>query len=116
MCIGAGLTNKRSECDTGDSRAARRKSAQRRLPSLLRASLTARVLRSIVSWEGIARIVLLVALAGLLDCSSPFDWRARLRVALAFAVARRWRGLQYLLESLGGCVKPRPRFLKKLDR
>ena len=31
-------------------------SAQRRLPSLFRASLTARVLRSIVSWEGMTRV------------------------------------------------------------
>ena len=39
-------------------------SAQRRLPSLFKASLTARVLRSIVSWEGIARLFFGGRLAG----------------------------------------------------
>ena len=60
-------------------------SAHLRLPSLFRASLTARVLRSIVSWEGIVSLNFVAWLAFDWDLLSPL--RSRLRVALASGLA-----------------------------
>ena len=59
-------------------------SAHLRLPSFFKASLTARVLRSIVSWEGIARVFFWWSLGWSFDWRSPLTGARSSRVALAF--------------------------------